>query len=135
MIDIREVIKYLRIYCISLFFFSLTAIVGSLLLHNILVDFKFQSSVYPLNLKPGTKIICNNTNNFCSDFLDNNIFAKSLDECNLKERYSGIFYNENLYSKLDQIKKLGISKKEIIRASENNNFYTKVFKNKDKIIN
>ena len=135
MIGITEVIKYLRIYCISLFFFSLTAIIGSLILHNILVDFKFQSSVYPLNLEPGSTIECNNTNNFCSDFLDKNIFSKSLNECNLKERYSGIYFNENLYSKLEEIKKLNISKKEINQSSKNKNFYVKVFKNKNDIIN
>lgn len=135
MIGIAEVIKYLRIYCISLFFFSLTAIIGSLILHNILVDFKFQSSVYPLNLKPDSKVVCNNNNNFCSDFLDRNVFSKSLNDCNLKERYSGIYYNETLYTKLEEIKKLNISKKEVIQTSENNKFYVKVFKNKDNLIN
>tara|TARA_Y100001970_G_scaffold283942_1_gene400265 strand:+ start:86 stop:1162 length:1077 start_codon:yes stop_codon:yes gene_type:complete len=135
MIGISAVIKYLRIYCISLFFFSLTAILGSLILHNILVGFKFQSSVYPLNLKSGTKIVCNNSNNFCSDFLDKNIFSKSLDECNIKEKFSGIFFNGKLYTKLEEIKKFNITKEDIEEASETNNFYVKVFKNKDNTIN
>ena len=90
--NIMGVISKLRKSSIILFCLSFIALIGTLLLHNIIVSFKFSNSVYPFNLKPGTVITCDETNGYCNNILDKKVYASSLENCNKIETNAGVFY-------------------------------------------
>ena len=65
MINLYLKINELRKISFYLFFVSSIAIILSLLLHNLLVSYKFSEDKIPYEIKYPFKIKCNLENNFC----------------------------------------------------------------------
>ena len=118
-------IKHLRKFSIILFLLSFSALIGSLLAHNILVSFKYSKVLFPLNLEPGTKILCEEKNNYCEDILDEKKYVKTLDDCNKFHTHLGIFYDDKYISE-GKYNKLKISKIEKKEKSKLSNFFVEV---------
>tara|TARA_Y100001970_G_scaffold284787_1_gene402899 strand:- start:3304 stop:4389 length:1086 start_codon:yes stop_codon:yes gene_type:complete len=125
--NILGAIINLRRYSLTLFCLSFFALIGTLLFHNILVEFKFKNSTFPLNLEPETIIKCNQHNNFCLNFINQENYVKPLDNCNKHETIYSIIYNNKSYGK-DGFLNLEISDTEKLKFSNSNNFYVKVLK-------
>lgn len=121
------IINKLRKSSIILFCLSFIALIGTLLLHNLLVSFKFSNSEYPFYLKPGTNIYCDETNDYCNNILVKKVYARSLENCNKIQTHVGVFYNEQLLG-IDEFLNLNISKSERAKSSKSKNFYVKVIK-------
>ena len=93
---IRSQIRKLRIISFLLFFTPVLALLGSLIIHNYLVSFKFEHEEkfnFEKNV-PGEmiKILCNKENNFCENILVKK--ANKLNECN-KYKLDVKFISEN----------------------------------------
>ena len=90
MLDLNQSIKRLRIVSLFLFIFPVVALIGMLLIHNIITSFNYSSDSF-YELKKKSPIICSKENNFCSNY---NIIKKTpiLKNCLLKahSRYISI---------------------------------------------
>ncbi len=101
-------IRRLRIIALLLFIIPTIALVGSLLIHNYLLSFKF-SPDYKLNFKenlPGNKvsILCNEENNYCTE-LDLERFNK-LNECLRYKNIQGFTYEDGVNAKIIDSEKI-----------------------------
>ena len=107
-------ISYLRRVALLLFIVPLIGLVGSLLVHNYLVSYKYSyEDVIPFKkIRPGStyELICSEENNMCSNFEK----MTKLDQCNK------FFLEENFFSKDGLVK---LSNEDTIKKSENKKPY------------
>ena len=90
--NIIGVINKLRKSSIILFCLSFTAIIGCLIINNILVSFKYSNSLYPFNFKVGTIIYCNASNNYCTNILDKKVPFESQKSCHFFSIFDGLYF-------------------------------------------
>ncbi len=68
MLYLKQSVKRLRIISLYLFVFPMIALLGMLLIHNIITSFNYSSDSF-FELKKNSPIICSKENNFCSDYI------------------------------------------------------------------
>lgn len=123
--NIIGVINKLRKSSIILFCLSFTAIIGCLIINNILVSFKYSNSLYPLNFKVGTIIYCNASNNYCTNILDKKVYLKSLGDCNKFQKHLSVYYGNKILSREEFIN-LNIPFSERAKFNDSREFYIKI---------
>ena len=123
--NIIGVINKLRKSSIILFCLSFTAIIGCLIINNILVSFKYSNSLYPLNFKVGTIIYCNASNNYCTNILDKKVFLKSLGDCNKFQKHLSVYYGNKILSREEFIN-LNIPFSERAKFNDSREFYQNI---------
>lgn len=124
--NIIGVINKLRKSSILLFCLSFAAVIGCLIIHNILVGFKYSNSLYPLNFKEGTVIYCNASNNYCTNILDKKVYLKSLGDCNKFQKVLAVYYGNKILNKEEFIN-LNIPFSERSKFGDSKEFYIKIF--------
>ena len=107
-----SLISRLRIVAFLLFLLPTIAIIGSILIHNYIVSFKYNLQtkyINYLNDIPGDsfEIVCNLNNNFCLDIKNGKKWRKrnlKLDDCFIYKVRDSMWFVDNIYfDKIDNI--------------------------------
>ena len=121
---IHKSISFLKRTALLLFIVPLIGLIGSLLVHNYLVSYKFSyEDVIPFKkISPGLtyELVCAEDNNMCSNFEK----ITKLDQCNK------FFLKENFFSKDGLVK---LSNEDVIKKSKNKKPYMLKYMITDKL--
>lgn len=103
MISLAIVLKRLKKTSLLLFIFPSVAIIFSLIIHNLLVSFKYQPQLFYKNFSSNLKVIfCDEKNNFCSDVsYIHDVGNLDLFDCIKNETIFYFHYDDNKYLEKD----------------------------------